>query len=82
MIRNGDKMESLLTGKLYQVKTIKEWSVVLESLDGSTQVYTEKDNLKLFYEKVENEQMPEGLVRSSTKPKRLRSPANVVLDVL
>ena len=64
------------------MKAIKDRFVVLGSLDGSSQVWTEKDNLKLFYEKVENEQMPEGLVRSPTKSKRLRSPASVVLDSL
>jgi hypothetical protein len=82
MTKEGEKRRSILTGKVYQVNAIKDRFVVLGSLDGSSQVWTEKDNLKLFYEKVENEQMPEGLVRSPTKPKRLRSPASVVLDFL
>lgn len=82
MIREGDKRRSILTGKVYKVKIIKDWSVGLESVDGLSQVWTERGNLKLFYEKVQNEQSPEGLVRSPAKPKRLRSPANVVLDFL
>jgi hypothetical protein len=82
MTKEGEKRRSILTGKVYQVKAIKDRLVVLGSLDGSSQVWTEKDNLKLFYEKVENEQVPEGLVRSPTKPKRLPSPASVVLDSL
>jgi len=56
MIKEGNKMESILTGKLYQVKTIKEWSVVLESLDGSIQVLTEKGNLELFYKEIDHEE--------------------------
>jgi len=82
MTKEGEKRRSILTGKVYHVKVIKDRVVVLGSPDGSTQVWTEKDNLKLFYEKVEDEQMPEGLGRSPTKLKRLRSPASVVLDFL
>ena len=58
MIREGDRRKSILTGRVYRVTTLKESSVVLESLDGSSRVYTEKDNLKLFYEKMENEEPP------------------------
>ena len=50
MIREGEKKRSILTGKIYEVKTVEDWSVVLESLDASSQVLTEKDNVKLFYE--------------------------------
>jgi len=53
-MREGDKVKSDLTGKVYEVKTIKDRSAVLESLDGSSQVCTERGNLKLFYKKVEN----------------------------
>ena len=56
MIREGDRRKSILTGRVYRVKTLKEWSAVLESLDGSIQVYTEKDNLRLFYQELENEE--------------------------
>ncbi len=56
MATERDRMESLLTGKIYEVKTIKKGVAVLESLDGSNQVLTEKGNLKLFYKNVENEE--------------------------
>ncbi len=58
MTKEGEKRRSILTGKVYQVKAMKDRFVVLGSLDGSSQGWMEKDNLKLFYEKVENEQMP------------------------
>ena len=50
----GEKARSILTGKIYEVKIVEDCSVVLESLDGSSQVLTEKDNLKLFYEMAGN----------------------------
>ena len=81
MVRKGDKMESILTGRCYQVKTIKEWAAVLESLDGSTQILTEKGNLELFYrtvEKKENDRM----IGFSLTPKPLRSPGYVIVDFL
>ena len=53
-MKEGDRIKSSLTGKEYKVKMIKDRVVVLESEDGSNQVLTEKGNLKLFYEKVEN----------------------------
>jgi len=68
MIREGDRRKSILTGRVYRVTTLKEWSVVLETLDGSSRVYTEKDNLKLFYENLENEEPPEDFA-SSLVPK-------------
>ena len=54
MIREGEKKRSILTRKIYEVKTVEDCSVLLESLDGSSQVLTEKDNLKLFYEMAGN----------------------------
>jgi hypothetical protein len=51
--REGAKLRSILTGKVYELKTIKDWAAVLESLDGTSQVWTERDNLELFYERVE-----------------------------
>jgi hypothetical protein len=38
MIREGDKRRSILTGKTYEVKAIKDWIAVLESLDESSQI--------------------------------------------
>jgi hypothetical protein len=51
----GDRLKSILTGKVYEVKMVKGLSVLLESEDRKSQVLTEKGNLNLFYEKVENE---------------------------
>ena len=81
MIREGEKTRSILTGRVYKVKTIEDRSVVLESLDGSSQVWTEKSNLKLFYEEAENEEDSEDLI-SYQAAKQLRSPAFVKLDSL
>jgi hypothetical protein len=61
MIIIRDKILSILTGKVYELKTIKDWTAVLESLDGSSTVYTEKDNLNLFYRKVEQVESPNDL---------------------
>jgi len=60
----GDRLKSILTGKLYEVKMVKDMSVLLESEDRKSQVFTEKENLNLFYEKVENENLP----KDSTPP--------------
>jgi len=54
-INEGDRLKSNLTGKVYKVKMVKVKQVILESEDESSQVLTEKDNLKLFYEWVKNE---------------------------
>lgn len=54
-INEGDRLKSNLTGKVYKVKMVKVKQVILESEDGSSQVLTEKENLKLFYGKVKNE---------------------------
>ncbi len=53
-IKEKDLVKSVLTGKIYEIKTTRDPIVILESLDGSSQVLTEKNNLNLFYEKVEN----------------------------
>jgi len=74
-------MESILTGKLYQVKTIKEWSVVLVSLDGSIQVLTQKGDLEPVYKEVHNEENRKKL-RFSSSPKQLRCPTYVLADFL
>ena len=50
----GDRLRNNLTGTMYRVKVIKGRLVVLETEDGSCQMLTEKDSIKLFYEKIEN----------------------------
>lgn len=79
--RKGDKIKSILTEKVYEVKAIKDWVVVLESLDGLSQVLTDRGNLKLFYEKVENKENPKNF-GLSPEPKPMRSPTYVKLDFL
>jgi len=79
-VRERDKIKSILTEKVYEVKTIKDWVVVLQSLDGSSQVWTERGNLKIFYEKAENGENLEDSARTPAKPKPLRSPAYVTLE--
>jgi len=81
MTREGDRIKSILTEKIYEVKTIKDSVVVLQSLDGSNQVWTEIGNLKLFYEKVENEEAL-NVPDSPARKRPLRSPSKVVLDFL
>ena len=51
-IKEGDLVKSILTGKIYKIKTATDWIAILESLEGSSQVLMEKSNLNLFYEKV------------------------------
>ena len=51
-IKEGDLVKSVLTGKIYKIKNVRDWMAILESFEGSSQVLTEKSNLNLFYEKV------------------------------
>jgi len=53
-VTEGDRFKSLLTEKNYNVKLVRDYSVVLESEDGSSQVLTDEENLYLFYEKILN----------------------------
>jgi hypothetical protein len=57
----GDRLKSILTGKVYEVKMVKGISVLLESEDRRSQVLTEKENLNLFYDKVENKNLSKDL---------------------
>lgn len=43
------KWRSNLTKKIYRVKLIKEQMVILEAINDSGEVYTTKENLRLFY---------------------------------
>jgi hypothetical protein len=53
----GDRLRNNLTGTMYRVKVIKGKLVVLETEDGTSQLLTEKDSIKLFYEKIQNATM-------------------------
>ena len=57
----GEKLKSTLTGKVYEVKMAKGISVVLESIDRRSQVLTEEENLNLFYEKIEDNNLLKNL---------------------
>ncbi len=52
MIKIGEKVQNNLTGKVYEVKRVQHEWVVLEGEDGLSQVLTETENIKSFYEKV------------------------------
>jgi hypothetical protein len=49
----GDRLKSILTGRLYQVRMLTEFFAVLEGEDPSHRVYTEIGNLASLYEQVE-----------------------------
>ncbi len=78
-VREGDRIKSILTERVYEVKMIKGWAVVLRSLDGSNQVWTERGNLKLFYKKMEGEEVL-SMPLSPAMKRPLRPPSKVGLD--
>jgi len=80
-VREGDRIKSILTEKTYVVKMIKDSVAVLQSLEGSTHVWTETGNLELFYEKVEREEVL-NVPHPPAMERPLRSPLKVVLDYL
>jgi len=47
----SSRFRSKITGNVYEVKKIVNEMVVLESLNGASQVLTELNNMALFYEK-------------------------------
>jgi hypothetical protein len=51
-VERGEMLKSTLTGKVYQVKVLTDQMVVLQSLDGLTQVMTGKLSLDYFYERL------------------------------
>jgi hypothetical protein len=81
-LRERDRIKSILTDQVYEVKMINDWSVVLESLDGVSQIWTEKNNLNLFYKKIEEERNLRNLGPPSGVAKKLRHPRYVSLDFL
>jgi len=46
----SDRLRSKITGNVYEVKKIVNEMIVLESLNGRSQVLTELNNVALFYE--------------------------------
>jgi hypothetical protein len=47
----SDRFRSKITGNIYQVKKIVNEMVVLESLNGKSQLLTDLNNIALFYER-------------------------------
>ncbi len=47
----NNRFKSKITGSVYEVKKIVDEMVVLESLNGASQVLTDLNNIALFYEK-------------------------------
>ena len=47
----SDRLRSKITGNVYEVKKILNEMVVLESLNGKSQMLTDLNNIALFYEK-------------------------------
>jgi len=47
----SNRFRSKITGNVYEVKKIVNEMIVLENLNGTSQVLTESDNIALFYEK-------------------------------
>ena len=50
MILKGVRLKSKMTGIIFEVKEIKDKSIVLESEEGSNQEWTDMGCLPLFFE--------------------------------
>jgi hypothetical protein len=50
-MHESERFRSKITGNVYEVKKIANEMIVLESLNGTSQVPTELSNMGLFYEK-------------------------------
>jgi hypothetical protein len=48
--QESDRLRSKITGNVYEVKKIVDKMIVLESLNGTSQILTELNNIALFYE--------------------------------
>ena len=51
-LRLGEVLRNSITGKVYEIKWIKDQMVILKSMEGVNQVLTWRNNLDLFYEKL------------------------------
>lgn len=52
-ITEGEKFKHKFTGQLYQVKIVKNGTVVLESEDSPNRIWFGDKDMKLFFEAVE-----------------------------
>ncbi len=55
VLDKGMRVKSWITGEIYEINEFRGHMVILNKEDHSGQVLTDKENLKLFYEKVEKE---------------------------
>ena len=51
--RQGERIKSHLTEKIYEIKAIHDHLVVLVGEDQSSRVFTDIENLNYFYEKID-----------------------------
>ena len=56
----NDRLRSKITGNVYEVKKIVNEMIVLESLNGTSRVLTEENNIPLFYERVPKKNEDQG----------------------
>ncbi|NWG01287.1 MAG: hypothetical protein HXY44_00340 [Syntrophaceae bacterium] len=56
----GEIFKSSRTRKMYEVRRILDQMVILQSLNGLSEVLTGKENLGLFYEKVFSIELKKG----------------------
>jgi len=47
----SDRLRSKITGNVYKVRKVVDKMILLESLDGTSQVLTELNNVALFYDR-------------------------------
>jgi hypothetical protein len=50
-VHESNRFRSKITGNVYEVKKIVNEMVVLESLNGKSQMLTDLNNISLFYER-------------------------------
>jgi hypothetical protein len=50
-VHESNRFRSKITGNVYEVKKIVNEMVVLESLNGKSQMLTDLNNIALFYER-------------------------------
>ena len=48
-LKVGEIWQNTITGSIYEVKTIANQMVVLQSVNGANQILTSKESLNLFY---------------------------------
>jgi hypothetical protein len=50
-VHESNRFKSKITGNVYEVKKIVNEMVILESLNGKSQMLTDLNNIALFYER-------------------------------